>query len=249
MKGFIILLRRELMTYFISPVAYILFVFFHVLMGFSVWYLVNLLIKEQTAISLVLPEVFGSIFFWLANLLVVPPLTMRVFAEEKKEGTLETLMTAPVTDWQVVSAKFFGAYILYLFLWMPTLAYGPMLAASSANQFRPDPGGLVAIYTGVAGLGALFVAIGVLCSSFTRNQVVAAIMSFTLIALVFLVGFLPYVSPIQWVVDVSSYFSLVQHMDDFRRGAIDSRPLTLYASTVVVLLFATARSLEMRRWR
>ena len=96
MKGFLILLRKELMTYFISPVAYILFVFFHVLMGFSVWYLVNLLTKEQTAISLVLPEVFGSIFFWLANLLVVPPLTMRVFAEEKKEGTLETLMTAPV---------------------------------------------------------------------------------------------------------------------------------------------------------
>ena len=248
MKTFLILCRKELAAYFVSAIAYVMMVFFLAVMGFSFWLLVSVLMQGPASAT-AMKELFGSIFFWIAVLIVVPVLTMRLFAEEKRSGTIETLMTAPVTDTAVVLAKYAGALGFYVIMWLPTAAYALILQAFSPSAAPVDPGPMLGGYAGAFLVGALFIAIGVFSSATTRNQIVAAIMCFALICIAFFAGFIPYLAQRPEIRNIGAYLSPVSHMLDFSRGAVDTRPVVFYLTATAFVLFATIKVVEARKWK
>ncbi len=248
MIRFLTLWRRELGAYFSSAVAYILASFFLAVMGLGFWYIASARLITGAAVYDLFRALYGGVA-WVAVLMVVPVLTMRSFAEEKRSGTLETLLTAPVSDWQVVLAKFAGVFTLYMLFWLPTLLYFPMLNRLNGGELPFDRGALAATYLGLALIGAFFLSVGLFLSSLTRNLIVAAMATFAVLMLIFLAGFLPEISPVPFIQEASRPFSVVLHMLDFSRGILDSRPVILYLSSTVWMLSACTRSLESRRWR
>ena len=122
MRKFYTLLLREVRSYFYSPIAYVVLIFFLIISGIDFYFQISFMNQRQVQYT-VQEAFFNSVFFWFAFVLIFPLITMRLFAEEFKLGTIEPLMTAPVRDWQVVLSKFFGALVFYLVLWIPTLLY------------------------------------------------------------------------------------------------------------------------------
>jgi ABC-2 type transport system permease protein len=247
MKSFGLLLKRELTAYFLSPIAYLVMMFFLAMIGFSFWLLVSILVQGTMSAS-ILSELFGSIFFWIAVLIVVPVLTMRLFAEERRSGTMETLLTAPVGDAAVVLAKYIGALVFFMLMWVPTLAYLWILRRFSPLEAPPDWGALAGGYLGALLVGAFYLAIGVFCSALTRNQIVAAVMAFAVISVLFFAGFLAYTARDPALREFGAYISSVEYMRDFARGAVDSRAFVFHLSGMLFMLFATVRVLESRQW-
>lgn len=248
MRAFLTLWRRELAAYFLSPIAYVVVIFFLIVMGFSFWMLANVLSQGVTAAG-VMTELFASIFFWIAILVVVPVITMRLFAEEMRSGTIETLMTAPVTDVTVVLAKYAGAAAFYVLMWLPTVSYAFILKAFAPLMAPVDLGPMITSYLGALVVGLFFISIGLLASSLTRNQIVAAITCFAATCMIFFLSFLPYIARTREVRDVGRYISLVGHMLDFSRGVVDTRPIVFCLTCTLFMLFATVKVVESRRWK
>ena len=248
MRGFWPLWRREVGSYFLSPIAYVVAIFFLAIMGASFWMLAWIL-SDGTSGASVMKQLFGSIFFWIAVMMVVPVLTMRVFAEEKRSGTMETLMTAPVTDTEVVLAKYAGALGFFVVMWLPTLAFAFILRKFSALTAPVDLGPMLAGYLGTFMLGSFYLSIGLFCTALTRNQILAAISCFALICMAFFAGFIPYIASDPWLARFGGYISSVEHMLEFSRGMVDTRPLVFYASGTLFMLFATVKVIESRTWK
>jgi len=247
-KTFLTLWKKELAAYFLSPLAYVVMIFFLVVFGFSFWILVNVLVEGPAGTS-VMRELFGSLFFWITLLVAAPVLTMRLFTEEKTSGTLETLMTAPVTDAEVVLAKYFGALGFYLVLWLPTAGYAVVLRAFSPLSAPVDLGPMMSGYLGAGLVGAFYLSVGVFCSSVSTNQIMAAITCFAGIGVAFFAGFFAYLARQEATRDAFVYVSSVAHMLDFARGIVDTRPLVLYVTLTAFMLFATVKVIESRRWK
>jgi ABC-2 type transport system permease protein len=248
-KVFETLLRRELAAYFLSPVAYVVAVCFLVLMGLSFWMLLEVLSQGPASVGVMRMLMGESVFFWLALLVVVPAVTMRLFAEEWRSGTWESLMTAPVSEAMVVAAKYLAAWLFFGLLWLPTWSY-PFLLARVAPQTGPvDWGVLLATYAGVLCLGGFYIAVGLLASSLTRNQSVAAMITLVALTLLILTGFIPDYARTPGVQAVGRYTSALVHMKDFSRGVLDTRVFVFYATLTAWVLFATVKSLEARRWK
>lgn len=245
MRNFLLLWRREIAAYFLSPVAWAVSVFFLLSMGFSFWLLVLALAQEGGGLS-VMSNWFGSIFFWLALLVIAPLLTMRLFAEERRSGTLELLLTAPVREVEVVLAKYAAALTFYGALWAPTLAYAVVLRVYSPMTAPVDMGALAGGYLGAFCVGALFLALGLLASALTRNQIIAAVTGFGLVSALFFAGFIPWVWRTEAMQRAAVYFSPIVHMMDFARGVVDSRAVAFYAINTALVLFATVRVLDHR---
>ena len=176
---------------------------------------------------------------------------MRLFAEEFKLGTIEPLTTAPVRDWQVVLSKFFGALVFYLILWIPTLLYFWIFARITHQPAAHSPGAYFGSYLMLLMLGMFYLSIGCLTSVLTRNQIIAAIISFCAITLLFFLGLVQFI-----LLDVTSetrdllgYFSAIEHMGTFSRGIIDTRPIVLYVSMTIVVLMLTHQAFQSRKWR
>ncbi|HMO03389.1 MAG TPA: ABC transporter permease [Kiritimatiellia bacterium] len=248
MNAFLVLWRREMTGYFYSPVAYASMTFFLLVMGMTFYFLASVLADGVPGIG-VMNLMFGSPFYWMTQMVVVPLLTMRLFAEERRTGTLETLLTAPVSDAAVVGAKFAGVYSFYLVMWMPTLLFLAVLHGLSAEIPPFDPGAVAGGYIGAALTGALFLAIGLVCSLTTSNQIIAAITCFALMILFFFSGFLEFISFHPAAVAVADYLSPHRHMIEFSRGAIDSRAVVFYLGATYFFLFSATRILESRHWK
>lgn len=248
MSPFFHLWRREMGSYFRTSIAYVVGVFFLLITGFSFWMLASRLARGATEGDLT-STLFGSSWFWLGMLIVSPLLTMRLFAEERRMGTLETLMTAPVTETEVVLAKFAGAYSTFLLLWLPTLAYGAILKACGAQWPPLDWGPVATGYLGTALVGAFFLAVGLLCSLMTRHQVVAAMACLAVLGLLLSGGLLASPFHVERIQQVAQFFSAPLHMMDFAAGTIDTRAVVWYLSATVLLLFISIRILEARRLR
>lgn len=248
MNRFFALWKREAASYFVSPVAYILATMFLVVMGTGFWFIANVRLVNGATFYELLRALFGGIG-WVAVLMVIPVLSMRSFAEEKRSGTLEMLLTAPVRDGAVVMSKFLGIFTVYVMMWLPTLLYFPMLQRISGGAVELDTGALAAAYLGVFLTGGFFLSIGLLCSALTENLIIASISSFAVITLIFLAGFLPEVSPVPALRRFSEPLSPVLHMLEFGRGVIDTRAVVLYVSSTLLMLTVTTRILESRRWR
>jgi ABC-2 type transport system permease protein len=176
---------------------------------------------------------------------------MRLFSEEFKLGTIEPLTTAPVRDWQVVLAKFFGALVFYVVLWIPTLLYFAIFNKVTNEPASHSSGAYFGSYLMLLLLGMFYISIGCLTSVLTRNQIIAAVISFCAITLLFFLGLVQFI-----LLDVSSetrdllgYFSAIEHMGTFSRGVIDTRPIVLYVSMTIVMLTLTHQAFQSRKWR
>jgi ABC-2 type transport system permease protein len=250
MRKFYTLLAREVRSYFYSPIAYIVLVFFLLVSGVDFYFQISYMNQRPLAYS-VQEAFFNSVFFWFAFVLIFPLITMRLFAEEFKLGTIEPLMTAPVHDWQVVLAKFFGALIFYIVLWLPTLLYFGIFQVVTHQLAANSAGAYWGSYLMLLLLGMFYLAVGCLASVLTKNQIVAAIISFCAITLLFFLGLIQFI-----LLDVSSamrdllgYFSALEHMGTFSRGIIDTRPIVLYLSMTIVMLALTYQVFQSRKWR
>jgi ABC-2 type transport system permease protein len=250
MRKFFVLLSREVRSYFYSPIPYIVLVFFLLVSGFDFYFQLSFMNGRQVGYS-VQEAFFKSVFFWFAFVLIFPLITMRLFAEEFKLGTIEPLMTAPVRDWQVVLSKFFGALVFYIVLWIPTLLYFAIFQAVTKQPAAGSMGSYLGAYLMLLLLGMFYTSIGCLASVLTKNQIIAAIISFCAITLHFFSGLLSFV-----LTEVSSttrqllgYFSAIDQMGTLSRGEIDTRPMVLYTSMTVVMLVLTHQAFQSRKWR
>lgn len=250
MRKFFVLLSREIASYFYSPIAYIVLVFFIIVSGVDFYFQVSFMNQRPTAYS-VQEAFFNSVFFWFAFVLIFPLITMRLFAEEFKLGTIEPLMTAPVRDWQVVLAKFFGALVFYAILWVPTLLYFGVFQYLTHRPAANSIGAYLGSYAMLLLLGCFYISIGCFASVLTRNQIVAAVISFCAITLLFFLGLISFI-----LLNVSAatqqllgYFSAIEHMGTFSRGQFDTRPVVFYLSMTFFMLGLTYQVFQSRKWR
>src|SRR5437764_5309161 len=250
MRKFAVLLGREMRGYFYSPVAYIVLVFFLLVSGVDFYFQISFMNQRQLQYT-VQEAFFNSVFFWFAFVLIFPLITMRLFAEEFKLGTIEPLMTAPVRDWQVVLSKFFGALVFYVILWLPTLLYFWVFQSITHQSAANSTGAYLGAYLMLFLLGIFYLSIGCLASALTKNQIVAAVISFCVITLHFFSGLISFI-----LQEISSstrqllgYFSAIEQMGTLSRGDIDTRPMVLYVSMTIVMLTLTYQAFQSRKWR
>lgn len=243
MRGTWLIWQRELVGSFQSPVAYVTMAVYLLLAGWTFLRGVeNRLGTQET------PEVllFAAVFIWMP--LFVTAITMRLFAEEKRSGTIETLMTAPVSDVQVVAGKFLGALSFFVLAAVPAVGVLFVPAAVGHAQGFVDAGSLAGGCLVLLLISAFCVAIGLFVSLLTRNQIVAAVCCFATICLPFVVRVTAAKLPL-FSDSVIEALSAETHIVDFARGSVDTRPLVLYLSGTWLLLFAAVKVLETRRWR
>ncbi len=250
MGTYLTLVRRELGGYFFSLTGYVVIATVLLLLGIS--FAVMLGAYNGQALDAPLTELFYStMFFWLIPLISAPVICMRLFALEKFSGTFETLMTTPVSDRQVVGAKFTAGWLFYALTWLPLLAC-LRIVHNFTTQGTPFDWPVVGTtFAGILLLGALYVAMGCLASAVTRNQIIAAMLSFALGISLFLLSFLKFsvTSQAGWVAKTADYVCLIDHMEDFARGVVDTREVTFYLSFTVLFLFLTLKVVESRRWK
>jgi ABC-2 type transport system permease protein len=250
MRKFFVLLAREIRSYFYSPIAYIVLLFFLLVSGVDFYFQIAYMNQRPVNYS-VQEAFFNSVFFWFAFVLIFPLITMRLFSEEFKLGTIEPLMTAPVRDWQVVLAKFFGAVVFYVVLWIPTAAYFWIFEFITHQPAANSPGAYWGSYLMLLLLGMFYISVGCFASVLTRNQIIAAIVSFCTITLLFFLGLIQFI-----LLDVSAgtrellgYFSALEQMGTLSRGVFDTRPIVLYLSMTAVMLTLTYQAFQSRKWR
>jgi ABC-2 type transport system permease protein len=237
---------RELRAYFVSPLAYLVMFFFLIYNGFTFAAIISYLNDPRNpATERPMDSIFQGFFFWVLLLFICTVLTMRLISEELRSGSIEVLMTAPVTETQVVAGKYLAALTFYCALWLPTVAYAGIVSHYSHVDWGPIGGG----YFGIFCLGALFLSIGVLFSALTRSQLLAAIMTFAVLAILFVVGLLENLFNDETVKQALGYIDLYGHMEEFHKGIVDTRHLIYYASATFFFLFLASRALEDRKWR
>jgi ABC-2 type transport system permease protein len=230
--------------------AWVILFFLLLVTGFNFYAGVSVLNHGPTEVTVV-ESFFNTIFFWFAFLLLFPLLTMRLFSEEYRTGTIEPLMTAPVRDAQVVLAKFFGVLFLYCVLWIPTGLYFLIFWWQTRLQAAGAIGAYLGSYLLLLLMGAFYLSIGCFCSSLTRHQITAAVMTFCLVSLVFFASLLSFLSGSIGTLmrSVSISFSPIDQMTEFSRGLYDTRPIIWYLVMTGLFLFLTLQSFQSRRWR
>ncbi len=246
MSGLLATLLRELRAYFFSPLAYIVAALLLLVNGLVFSLIVSYLNQPGVDIGAPLELFFGqTIYFWLVLLFASPALTMRVLSEERRSGTIEVLMTAPVSEGQVVMGKYLAALLFYISLWLPTVIYAGVLA----HYGEVDWGPVAAGYLGILGIGTLFLAVGMFATSLTKSQLVAAVIAFALLVPIFSFGLLEGLFNDETLRQGLSYLNLWQHMEDFSKGIVDTRRLVYYVSGAALFLFLAVRALEAKKWR
>ena len=252
-RNVIAIARKELRSYFASPIAYVIIGLFALLFGWFFYAYLDLFVRRSAGMG----QMGGGanninqdmIRYVLMNsaiiiLFIMPMITMRTYSEEKRSGTIELLLTSPLTDTEIIFGKFFGALGLYATMLAVTLLDMLLLFKFGHPEWRPIAAG----YLGLLLLGGCFVSLGLLISSLTKNQIVAGVITFA----VFLVLWI-----INWTADQSSptmravlnHLSIIDHFDDFARGIIDTKHVVYYLSFITFGLFLTAKSVDSERWR
>lgn len=246
MRNLPILMSRELRSMLVAPMFWVILVPFLLFNGASFYALLDLLSQPGAPEGAPMQMFFGgSILFWLAMFPMCAVIPMGTIAAERRNGTIETLMTAPVTDLEVVLAKFFSSFVTFALLWAPVWIYALVLS----RYGDPELGPIAAGFLGTLLLGAAFLSIGILASALTRSQIIAAVVAFFCQCLLFVVGILEYLSIDGPWHEVFRHLNVWGHMDDWGRGLVDSRHLVYYGTVMAFSLFCAVRALEARRWR
>lgn len=250
MQAYMTLVRRELAGYFMSLTGYIIIAAAALLAGLSFKVVLESLQRVPTLMP-VTELFFSTLYFWL--ILLFPPavITMRMFAFEKFSGTFETLMTAPVTDLQVVLAKFSSAFLFYLVMWLPLIACILIVRSYASDPTAFDAGAMASTFLGIALFGSLFISAGICASSLTKSQAIAIMISLafalSLLILSFLAGQMT--GDTSWKAQLLSCFAMGEQMRDFARGVVDTRSVVFLVSASLFFLFLTLRIIESRRWK
>ena len=255
MSNILAIAQKELRSYFVSPIAYVVISLFAVLFGvFFVSSLSFLLrISLQAGMMEGAPPININEYMirpLLGNtgvimLFVLPMITMRSYAEEKRSGTIELLLSSPLTDFQIILGKFFGALSLFILMLAVTGIHISFLFWYGEPELAPILSG----YLGLFLMGASFISIGLLISSATKNQVVAGMVTFAVLLLFWVISWLGDPSGGSTTSLVLAYLSVLDHFDDFSKGVIDTSHLTYYLSFISFGLFLTAKSVDSERWR
>ena len=246
------LLRRELASYFLGPMAFLILLAFQVIAWLNFWELVDSLSQPRVSLSIrndpMNMYISASTPFWIALLVAVPALTMRLLAEERRSGTLEPLLTVPVTETEVVLAKWLAGVVMYLALLLPFLIYLPFLYYQA--KFRFDLGPLASLMIGLTTIGMMFVAVGLFFSALTRNQIIAAIWTFVSLFLIVVLSRLAYVYASErqsaWAEGLR-YVTLLNQVQEFGLGSLDLRYVTLHLSVAAFMLYLTVKVVETKR--
>jgi ABC-2 type transport system permease protein len=242
------LLQRETMFYFHTPVPYMVMVLFTLASGY---FFVAILFGDPSGRVMV---TYRHVFQYVASFLIflVPILTIRSFAEEKASGTVEPLLTAPVTEAQVVAGKFCGAMIFYVVMLLPTLAYFAVLRYIGASVGKPDAGPVVAGYAGMVLFGGFHIAIGIFASTLTQDSVLGAFLAFVMTLLFWVIQPLMQARRLLqtpgWE-EAGDYLSPTEHLGPFLKGTIPPLDVIYFASFTLFFLFLAVRSIEYRKWR
>ncbi|OLD31226.1 MAG: ABC transporter permease [Candidatus Rokubacteria bacterium 13_1_20CM_2_68_19] len=241
--------------YFTSPIAWVILTIFLFIAGyffysiFAFFTLASMqsamnpaMARDLNVTDSVLRPLFSNISVIL--LLLMPLVTMRLFAEERRSGTIELLLTYPVRDGAVLIGKYLAGLTLYVIMLALTLFY-PLLVAYFA---RVEWGPLATGYLGLLLMGATFLGVGIFASSLTENQIVASIITFGVLLIFWVIGWSSDYLGGTWG-RVLSHLSLIEHFDSFAKGVLDTRDVLYYVDFTIVALFLTLRSLEARRWK
>ena len=257
MNNILAIAQKELRSYFASPIAYVVVGLFAVLFGY--FYVVSLNFVVRLGMQAGMfgaqggPQTINLHEFMLRPLLgntavlllfILPMITMRSYAEEKRSGTIELLLTSPLTDLQIIIGKFLGAMTLFAL----------MLAVTSVHMGilfwygEPELGPIISGYLGLLLMGGAFISIGLLISSTTKNQAVAGVITFAVLLLFWVVSWMAE-SGTSTTQQVIAYLSILDHFDDFAKGVLDTKHLVYYLSFITFSLFLTAKSVDSERWR
>ena len=246
------LLARELGVFFLGPMAYIVLLGFEVFAFLNFWELVEALSQPQHELSSLRDPmttyISASPLFWFCILVAVPLLTMRLIAEERRTGTIETLLTLPVSETEIVLAKWLAGFIMYLALLLPFALYLPFLYLQARYYF--DLGPTLSLGIGLSTMGMMFVAIGLFFSSLTKNQIVAAIWTFVVLFLMVVLTLLLYSVGVRqqsdWV-EAVRFLAVYIEVRAFGQGQLDLRVVAIHLSVCVFALYVTVKILETRR--
>src|SRR5665213_3496199 len=254
MKNAWIICRKELRGYFVSPVGYILLVTFAVLFGYFFWNYVGSFVSmameatmegEQIPMNIneqVIRPLLANIN--VIQLLFIPLITMRLFAEEKRSGTIELLTTSPVTDAQIIVGKWLAALLMYACMLLSTVLDFVFLFRYGNPDWKPLAIGYLGMLLQAGGL----LAIGTFISTLTKNQIIAGAATFGVCLLLWVLEWPAGSDTATWA-RVLAYMSVITHFDSFSKGVLDTKDAVYYVSVIFLGLFLTSRSLESLRWR
>jgi ABC-2 type transport system permease protein len=255
MRNVLAIAGKEVRSYFASPIAFIITGLFALIFGIFFMAAVTWFAEQSLGMGqfgptpravninqdLIRPLLLNAT---VVMLFLLPMVTMRTYSEEKRSGTIELLLTAPVTDVEIIIGKFLGAFALYAVMLLVTMLYIALLLPYSDPEWKPIAAG----YLGLLLLGGGFLSFGLFVSSLTKNQIVAAVGTFSLVLVLWI---------IDWLADqagpttrtIVSYLSITQHFEDFAKGVIDTKHVVYYLTFIIFGLFLTAKSVDSERWR
>ncbi len=256
MRSVYAIYRKEMGHYFVSPVAYVVVAVFLILCGIFFYLYVNAVTQQTLEMAMQgmpqqtdMPGEVMQLFFGLLSTLILflaPMLTMGSYAEERKSGTMELLMTSPVTEIQIVLGKYLAALTLFATMLLPTATYVAYMCFRSDP--RPQWSLLVVDYLGAMLLGASLLAIGSFISSLTESQLIAFVIAFGASLVLWVLEFIVRGSD-SVAGQILQYISVTHRYDDFTRGIIDTSSLIYYVSVPILFIFLTVRSIDSIRWR
>src|SRR5436190_11924387 len=253
MRNILAIAGKELKSYFSSPIGYIVVGFWAFLYGIFFVPMLQMFVRQsmqmgamggpqsmnvnQMLIRPLMQNVSVLVLF------VLPAVTMRTYSEEKKSGTIELLLTSPLTDWEIILGKFLGAMGLYAVMLLVTTVNIAILFRYGNPEWKQ----VATVYAGLLLLGGAFISLGLFISSLTKNQIVAFVATFGVALMLWVITWFNFSGP-PWST-LTSYLSIIEQFDDFGKGVIDTSHLIYYVSFITFGLFLTAKSVESERWR
>jgi ABC-2 type transport system permease protein len=255
MRNILAIAHKELKSYFSSPIGYIYVGLFALLYGFFYYTVLAYFVRQsmqmnqfgagaqpmninQDMLRLVLQNVTVLVLF------ILPMVTMRTYSEEMRSGTIELLLTSPITDFQIIMGKFLGAMALYSVGLLVSLIHIGILFVYGRPEWKP----IATAYLGLELLGGCFISVGLFISSLTKNQIVAGMLTFAVFLFLWVINWIgSFGGPT--LESMTSYLSIIDHFDDFGKGVVDTTHLVYYLSFITFGLFLTAKSVDSARWR
>ncbi len=245
---------KELRGYFASPIGWTVMGFFALLYGWFFYALLAYFERQSMQMGMGMgPQnmninqmLIGPLLMNVTVVLLftLPMVTMRTYSEEKRSGTIELLLTSPITDWQIILGKFTGAMLLYAAMLAITLLHMGLLFLYGNPEWRPVLTG----YLGLLLMGGCFISVGLLISSLTKNQIVAGMITFAMFLMLWVINWIgTFVGPTAQA--ILQHLSITDHFEDFARGVLDTKHLVYYTSFILFGLFLTAKSVDSERWR
>lgn len=254
MRNILAIAGKEIRGYFSSPIAYIVIGFYALLFGYFYWVMLTLFERQSMQVTMQMGgggmninQMLVAPVFMNAEvilLFILPLITMRTYSEEKRSGTIELLLTSPLTDWQIILGKFLGAMALFSAMLAITTIHVGLLFIFGNPEWKQ----VVTTYVGMLLMGGCFISLGLFISSLTKNQIVAAMVTFAVFLLFWVINWAgSFVGTTTQA--VLAHLSIIDHFDDFAKGIIDTKHLVYYLSFITFGLFLTAKSVDSERWR